>query len=194
MSETKKITIGVLGGISGIAALFAIVLMLAGKGDEPAPRRQLLLAEAKAKPPAPATAPAPPPKPAEKPLLAERPPAPAVGTQPEGAPVAQARTLGDSSPASGQIASPQPLAQTEPKGSPEAGMPAPEAGTRTEPKAASAPAVADQSPAPTGGTPNGTTAAGIPTYVGPRGGVYHYSKSGKKVYERSSSSRSSRHR
>jgi len=34
------------------------------------------------------------------------------------------------------------------------------------------------------GTPSGTTATGIPTYVGPRGGVYHYSASGKKVYER----------
>jgi len=33
-----------------------------------------------------------------------------------------------------------------------------------------------------GDTPYGTTATGIPTYVGPRGGVYHYSASGKKVY------------
>lgn len=30
----------------------------------------------------------------------------------------------------------------------------------------------------------GHTATGIPTYTGPRGGNYHYSKSGKKVYER----------
>jgi hypothetical protein len=30
----------------------------------------------------------------------------------------------------------------------------------------------------------GTTATGIPTYVGPRGVVHHYSKSGKKVYEK----------
>ena len=29
----------------------------------------------------------------------------------------------------------------------------------------------------------GSTATGIPTYVGPRGGVYHYSASGKKVYQ-----------
>lgn len=29
-----------------------------------------------------------------------------------------------------------------------------------------------------------TTATGIPIHVGPRGGRYHYSKSGKKVYER----------
>ena len=34
-------------------------------------------------------------------------------------------------------------------------------------------------------TPTGeTTATGKPIYVGPRGGHYHYSKSGKKVYER----------
>lgn len=34
-------------------------------------------------------------------------------------------------------------------------------------------------------TPTGETAAtGKPIYVGPRGGRYHYSKSGKKVYER----------
>jgi hypothetical protein len=32
--------------------------------------------------------------------------------------------------------------------------------------------------------PYGTTVTGIPTYVGPRGGVYHYSPSGRKVYER----------
>ncbi len=30
----------------------------------------------------------------------------------------------------------------------------------------------------------GTTATGIPTYVGPRGGIYHYSASGRKVYQR----------
>jgi hypothetical protein len=34
-------------------------------------------------------------------------------------------------------------------------------------------------------TPTGeTTKAGQPIYVGPRGGHYHYSSSGKKVYER----------
>ena len=34
-------------------------------------------------------------------------------------------------------------------------------------------------------TPAGeTTATGKPIYVGPRGGRYHYSKSGRKVYER----------
>jgi hypothetical protein len=30
----------------------------------------------------------------------------------------------------------------------------------------------------------GTTPTGIPLHMGPRGGIYHYSKSGKKVYER----------
>jgi hypothetical protein len=35
------------------------------------------------------------------------------------------------------------------------------------------------------GTPTGTTTrSGAPIYVGPRGGRYHYSPSGKKVYER----------
>jgi hypothetical protein len=33
-------------------------------------------------------------------------------------------------------------------------------------------------------TPSGYTATGIPTYTGPRGGQYHYSKSGRKVYEK----------
>jgi hypothetical protein len=32
--------------------------------------------------------------------------------------------------------------------------------------------------------PNGTTSTGQPIYTGPRGGKYHYSASGKKVYER----------
>ncbi len=30
----------------------------------------------------------------------------------------------------------------------------------------------------------GTTATGIPLHMGPRGGIYHYSKSGNKVYQR----------
>ncbi len=30
----------------------------------------------------------------------------------------------------------------------------------------------------------GTTTTGIPQYTGPRGGIYHYSKSGKKVYSK----------
>jgi hypothetical protein len=35
------------------------------------------------------------------------------------------------------------------------------------------------------GTPSGdTTATGKTIYVGPRGGLYHYSASGRKVYER----------
>jgi hypothetical protein len=42
--------------------------------------------------------------------------------------------------------------------------------------------VADRTPS--GDIASGTTATGIPTYVGPRGEVYHYSMSGKKVYER----------
>jgi hypothetical protein len=37
---------------------------------------------------------------------------------------------------------------------------------------------------PYGETVTGQTATGIPTYTGPRGGTYHYSKSGNKVYSR----------
>jgi hypothetical protein len=57
MSEAKKIAIGVLGGISGIAALFALVLMLVGKGDEPVSRPQPLLTQVEPKPPVPAPVP-----------------------------------------------------------------------------------------------------------------------------------------
>jgi len=44
-------------------------------------------------------------------------------------------------------------------------------------------------PQSTGRNPNSEnvskrTATGIPTFTGPRGGQYHYSKSGKKVYEK----------
>ncbi len=39
--------------------------------------------------------------------------------------------------------------------------------------------------AATGGkSTGGTTATGLPIYEGPRGGRYHISKSGKKVYEK----------
>ena len=41
-----------------------------------------------------------------------------------------------------------------------------------------------QSGAVTGTGTSQTTASGQPIYVGPRGGRYHYSPSGKKVYER----------
>ncbi len=42
----------------------------------------------------------------------------------------------------------------------------------------------DQKAVPSSEMPVGTTATGIPLHVGPRGGVFHYSTSGKKVYER----------
>ena len=81
MSEAKKIAIGVLGGIAGIAALFAIVLMLAGKGDEPPARPQPLLTQVEPKPPAPAPVPPAPVIEQPKPLLAEQPSPPAPDTQ-----------------------------------------------------------------------------------------------------------------
>ena len=37
---------------------------------------------------------------------------------------------------------------------------------------------------PNGEQATGQTATGIPTYTGPRGGVYHYSPSGNKVYSK----------
>jgi hypothetical protein len=39
----------------------------------------------------------------------------------------------------------------------------------------------------TGAIPYGHTATGIPTFVGPRGGVFHWSKNSNKVYEHSGS-------
>jgi endonuclease YncB( thermonuclease family) len=44
------------------------------------------------------------------------------------------------------------------------------------------PATVDRNP--NGEQSTGQTATGIPTYTGSRGGQYHYSRSGKKVYER----------
>ena len=65
----------------------------------------------------------------------------------------------------------------------------PRAGAEPEPEPAteSAPTVAETIRTPI--TPyvaprSGSTATGIPTYVGPRGGVYHYSKNGNKVYQK----------
>jgi len=77
--------------------------------------------------------------------------------------------------------------QAEPNSSNTTDTLAPVTTSPIESKAASAPVVADQTPAPTGGAPHGTTATGIPTYVGPRGGVYQYSRNGNKVYERRNS-------
>ena len=45
MSEAKKVATGVMSGVLGIAVLFALILMIVGKGDEPAPRPQLTLAD-----------------------------------------------------------------------------------------------------------------------------------------------------
>jgi|SRR5271166_2288134 len=55
MSEAKKVTIGVVSGVLSIAVLFALVLMIVGKGDEPAPHPQVILAQQpKPVPPKPA--------------------------------------------------------------------------------------------------------------------------------------------
>jgi|GEM_PF-6397981 len=68
MTEAKKVAISVVSGVLGIAALFALVVMLVGKGDEPVLRPQPILAQQ----PRPV-----PPKPAPvqvqgQPLLAEQ--------------------------------------------------------------------------------------------------------------------------
>ena len=160
MTEPKKIIMGVLGGITGIAILFAIVLLLVGKGDEPISYPQPILAQ-QPKPTTPQSAPIPVQPVQPQPLLTERPLTPP----------------------------PPPLpAQTEARESSASLLHPPATSTRAETKPAPAtpasPPVADR--APIGETPSGTTATGIPTYVGPRGGVYHYSKSGNKVYKRRS--------
>jgi hypothetical protein len=43
MSEAKKVAIGVVSGVLGIAVLFALILMIVGKGDEPATRPQSIV-------------------------------------------------------------------------------------------------------------------------------------------------------
>ena len=45
MSEAKKVAIGVVSVVLSTAVLFALILMIVGKGDEPAPRPQLTLAD-----------------------------------------------------------------------------------------------------------------------------------------------------
>ncbi len=75
MSEAKKITIGVLGGVQGIAAFFALVMMLVGKGDGPVIRPQPILEQqTEPVPPAPARV-------QPQPLLAEQPPDPTQNSQ-----------------------------------------------------------------------------------------------------------------
>ena len=55
MSEAKKVTIGVVSGVLSIAVLFALILMIVCKGDEPTPRPQPILArQPKPVPPKPA--------------------------------------------------------------------------------------------------------------------------------------------
>jgi len=45
MSEAKKVAIGVVSVVLSTAVLFALILMIVGKGDQPAPRPQLSLAD-----------------------------------------------------------------------------------------------------------------------------------------------------
>ena len=54
MSEAKKVTIGVVSGVLGIAVLFALISMIVGKGDEPTPCPQPIVQQSKPVPPKPA--------------------------------------------------------------------------------------------------------------------------------------------
>jgi hypothetical protein len=167
MSEAKRITVGVLGGALGIAVLFALVLINVGKGDEPDSRSQPILAQprlqkAEAEPPVDPTKSEPALQEtktteearASQTLPAERPPTPVLAEQ-QPARTERAATVEMPAPA-------RPLAPDPPR-EPKREEPGPQAPAESS---------------------YGTTATGIPTYVGPRGGVYHYSTSAKKVYER----------
>jgi hypothetical protein len=208
MTEARKISIGVLGGVLGIAILFAIAVMVVGKGDEPISY--------------PEPIPAQPVRPLK--AEAELPVAPIEIQQPVGqmnsrlafeeaqradelrvrqsilAKLEESQLTADQTTTSaptgkpsvpvGEVSAPaakaeeptpsRPLAQSESDTTTGQGRtPASRSSARrkrtyrqTQPTFT-----------PTEGA-YGTTVSGIPTYIGPRGGVYHYSPSGNKVYER----------
>ena len=170
MSETKKIIIGVLGGVLGIAVLFTLVLMLVGKGDESVSCLQPILAQE----PMPV-----PPDPTQvqvrsQALLAEKP-------QTEAGAVSSA---GRTNPGKASTSTSDAQVPVQPEYLLGSVQNVPASSTRTEPNPTPEEHLASRSVAnraPSGGTPYST---GIPTYVGPRDGVYHYSASGKKVYQR----------
>ncbi len=183
MSEAKKVAISVVSGVLGIAVLFALILMIVGNGDEPAPRPQLTLAQQpKPVPPKPAPVQVQP-----QALLAEKPQTEA-GAVSSAEHTTQMRSGASSSTSDAQVPAESTPPLVQPKSllgsaTPEEKVPA--SSTRSELNATpeerpSPPPVANR--APSGNTTFGTTATDIPTYVGPRGGVYHYSASGKKVY------------
>ena len=183
MSEAKKVAIGVAGGILGISAFFALVLMIVGKGDEPPHHPQPIVAEQpKPIPPKPAQAQVQP-----QPLLAEQPQLEPRAVSSAGAMTQEPDKASTStSDAQAPAESTPPLVQAESLlGSATPTEKVPASSTTTEPNSTpeerpAPPSVANR--APSGDTSSGTTATGIPTYVGPRGGVYHYSASGRKVY------------
>ena len=154
MSETKKIIIGVLGGVLGIAVLFTLVLMLVGKGDESVSCLQPILAQE----PVPV-----PPDPAQvqvrsQALLAEKPQTEA------GAVSSTRRTTQDPGKASTSTSDAQ--APVQPECLLGSAQKVPASSTRTEPNPTpeahlASPSVANQ--APSGGTPYGTAQAFPPT-------------------------------
>ncbi len=185
MSEAKKVAIGVVSGVLGIALLFALILMIVGKGDEPAPRPQPILAQ-QSKPVTPKPAPV---QAQLQPLLAEKPQTEA-GAISSAEHATQVRSGASSSTSDAQVPaeSTPPLVQAESllsSATPAGQVPASSTTTKPNPTPEEHPSSSSlANRAPSGDTPYGTTATGIPTYVGPRGGVYHYSASGKKVYSR----------
>jgi hypothetical protein len=71
MSEAKKVAIGVVSGVLGIAVLFTLILMILGKGDEPVFRPQPIVAQ-QTKPVPPKPGPVQPePVQAEQPLATD---------------------------------------------------------------------------------------------------------------------------
>jgi hypothetical protein len=81
--------------------------------------------------------------------------------------------------------SPEPGPQAQPAPVERGAVPLADPGAaQNDIASARVPASSVGSATPRSETPYGHTATEIPTYMGPRGGVYHYSKSGKKVYER----------
>jgi hypothetical protein len=156
-------------------------MMLVGKGDGPIIRPQPILEQQpEPVPPAPARV-------QPQPLLAEQlPTEPRTVSSAER--ITQVRSETNSATPAAQLPteSRPPLVQAEAqRGSATSAAQASASSTRTEPTSEerrSPPSVADRTPS--GDIASGTTATGIPTYVGPRGVVYHYSTSGKNVYER----------
>jgi hypothetical protein len=170
MREGEKIALGVVSGVLGIVALFGITMLLVGKGDKPV-----------AAAPLPVVA---------RPIAAKVavPPVEAKRFELTAQEVEQAAKARASQRLLDKPANPLALTEQPPASSERSEAAETPAVPRTSAQTASTrEAEVEEPKTPASSeTSYGTTATGIPTYVGPRGGVYHYSKSGNKVYERRS--------